>query len=244
MSRNEEKIFILHEAKQELRPGEVLPSEKTLFQAKKIFLFCEGKTEFQYFSEYKQDLSNSRLEIIPRYPDQSMKEGPDVEQLAIQVIGSRKVVQTHHEGMKRSIEVEDIDDFCILFDYDKNFHMARDGTTKYQKARILTGNTKVEYFLSNYCFEVWVLCHFKKPDRRMKTRGLEREILKGSGWSKYKKGQKEIYSKIRDRLPTAKENASKLITEKKEKKIPYYSDDSNPFTEISMLIEKIEHEAI
>lgn len=244
MPRNEEELFTLKEAEPETEPGEVLPSEKTLFQAKKLFLFCEGKTEFHYFLEYKEDIKNSRIEIIPRYPDQSKREGPDVEQLANQVIGSRKEVKTHHEGMKRSIEVEDIDEFSILFDYDKNLHMAKDGTTKYQKARILTDDMEVEYFLSNYCFEVWILCHFKKPDRRMKTTGLEKEILKKSGWSEYKKGQKNIYFYLKDRLNVAKANALDLMKEKKMNKIPLYSDSSNPFTEIPLLIEKIEQEAI
>lgn len=244
MPRNEEELFTLKEAKPETVPGEVLPSEKTLFQAKKIFLFCEGKTEFHYFLEYRNDINNRRLEIIARYPDQSKREGPDLEQLAKQVMGSLKKVEISHGGMKRSIEVEEIDEFCIVFDFDTNFDEENDCSTKYSRARYLTKNEEVEYYLSNYSFEVWILCHFKKPDRRMKTSGLKKEILEQSGWTQYKKGQKGIYSRVRDRLSIAKENAFKLINEKEVKQIPFYSDGSNPFSEIPFLIDKIEQESI
>jgi len=244
MPRNEDKLFTVGDEKPTREPGEVLPSVKTLFHAKKIFLFCEGKTEFQYFSEYKEDVNNSRLEIIPRYPDHGEREGNDVEQLAKQLMGSQRKVRISHSGFKRTIDVEDIDEFFILFDFDKNFKIAGDGLTKYQKARILTEGVGVEFFLSNYCFEVWILCHFIKPSKRMKKRSLNREIMKCSDWSKYRKGQEGIYLDLRKKLEIAKENALELINEKKNMGISLYSDDSNPFTEIPLLLEKIEKEII
>ena len=244
MPRIEEKIFSIGEEKPERELGEVLPSEETLFEAKKIFLFCEGKTEYYYFLDYKKDIRSSRVEIIPRYPDQEKREGPDVKKLTEQVHNSFEEFVVTDSGFKRSIEVFEIDEFCVIFDFDRNFDVINGGKTNYDRALEMKRSKRIEFFLSNYSFEVWILCHFKKPDRRMKTTGLKKEILRCSGWSRYQKGQKDVYRELKERIEVAKKNAAKLFEEKENKGIPIYSDDSNPVTQIGKLIEKIEDQII
>ena len=242
MPRDESIVIELGPERPEIIDEEILPSVSTIFDAKNIFLFCEGKTEFNYFTGLKDDVKNSRIKIIPRFPDQERREGPDVlkltEQVAESIDNNKVTVEIY--GSKKSFDIEDLDEIKILFDCDKNFKMDAHGDTKYSKARDIRLPRNVEYFISNYSIEVWILCHFMKPLRRMKGAGLKRNIRLQTGWPRYKKNDPEIYIKVKDRIDDAKRNSLLLIDEKRQQGIVLHSEGSNPVTEIGLLIDSIE----
>jgi len=242
MPRDESIKIALGPKKPERINDEILPSVDTLFDAKNIFLFCEGKTEYNYFTGFKDDVKNSRLKIVPRFPNQENREGNDVLKLTEQVVASFNdgKVTVDIDGTKKSFDIEDLDEIKILFDCDTNFDLDRKDDTKYSRARDIRLPRNVDYYISNYSIEVWILCHFMKPLRRMKLTGLKRNIRQQTGWPRYKKNDPEIYNKVKDRIDDAKRNAQLLIDEKRQQGIALHSEGSNPVTEIGLLIEIIE----
>lgn len=246
MPRDESVVIELGPERPEIVDEEVLPSESTLFDAKNVFLFCEGKTEYNYFTGFKDDLKNSRIKIIPRFPDQERREGPDVLKLTEQVEESirNNKVTVEIDGLKRSFDIEDLDEIKILFDCDTNFELDVNNESKYSKARAKRFPRNVDYYISNYSIEVWILCHFMKPLRRMKLRGLKKNIRQQTGCPRYKKNDPEIYNKVKDRIDNAKRNSQLLIDDKRHQGIALHSEGSNPVTEIGLLIESIEAMAI
>lgn len=244
MTRDEKIIFPVGPERPELIKGEVLPSESVLFLAKKIFIFCEGKTEYHYFRGFKRNNSSSRLEIIPRYPNPDRGEGPDVKKLAEQVMEAIDggIVIVTHEGNNSSFNVEDMDEFHILFDCDQNFKKDRSHRSKFQKAKDMTNRYNINFYLSNYCFEVWILLHFIDmiKSQRMRYRGLRSKIIANSGWNDYQKADPNIYVNTINKINSAKSNASLLLKKRKSDKIEIYSEESNPVTQLGDLIEYLE----
>lgn len=123
MPRDESIKIALGPGRPEIIDDEIRPSVSTLFDAKNVFLFCEGKTEYNYFTGFKDDVKNSRIKIIPRFPDQERREGPDVLKLTEQVAESidNGKVTVEIDGTKKSFDINGLDEIKILFDCDTNF---------------------------------------------------------------------------------------------------------------------------
>ena len=218
----------------------MLPSEGTLFDAKKIFLFCEGRTEYNYFTGLTTELRSSRIEVVPRYPDQEQGEGTDIKKLVEQVLGAIRTgtVRVDREGHTRERSVQDIDEFKVLFDRDTNFRpVKRTGRSKYDDAVDMIRGNRIDLFLSNYSFEVWILCHFTVPDRVVKSTALQYEIRNVAHWDAYRKNDREIFRKLMDRLDDALVNAAKLLERKRGIKI--HSEESDPVTEVGHLVDHL-----
>ncbi|MCK5039856.1 MAG: RloB domain-containing protein [Candidatus Aenigmarchaeota archaeon] len=242
MARDESEVIHIGSEKPKKEVGGVLDSEKTLFHGIKMFLFCEGKTEYNYFKGFEINQGNSRLEIIPRFP---INNECGIEKLVEQVLSSKaegKVIVKSDES-KIIHEVKDGDEFNIIFDCEKNFNMNKNGKSKMDEAKELLGDDNT-LFLSNHNFEVWILCHFKKPNRSCKSTNLIKQILKESKWEKYKKNDKELFDKLKDKLDLAIHNANELIEERKNAGIKIHSIKSNPVTEIGILIKNINSQLI
>ena len=134
-------------------------------------------------------------------------------------------------------DITNDDKIKIIFDCDKNFdEYGADGMSHADFARTSAIENNFDIIFSNYSIEVWILCHFKKPTHDCKGINLIRQIKLESGWSNYKKNDPEIFEKIRDKLDYAIDNADKLIS---EKTVPTFSKDSNPVTEMGLLIKEI-----
>jgi hypothetical protein len=240
MSRDISEVFSIEDGMPEPEPGEVLESVDTLFDAKLLFIFCEGKSEFYYFSGFRDEINSSRIKIIPRIPDQSQKEGSDILSLtnqAINSISTKKVIVEN--STSEEFDVDENDEFKILFDCDENFKIKNDRKSKYQESIEMMDDYNIELFLSNYCFEVWVLCHFKKPERSGKLTSLKNQIKAETGWTRYKKSDKDIFNKIGENINIAVKNSLELIQERINAGIDLHSEASNPVTEIGCLVEQI-----
>ncbi len=217
-----------------------LEAESEIFDAKLIFLFCEGKGEFNYFNGYQLGIKSSRIKVVPRYPDQERREGSDIKKISQQVCKAieNSEVEVKHDGSRKKYQVDDIDEFKVIFDRDTNFRInKRTERSKYEEAKELIDDRKVELFLSNYSFEVWILCHFIKPSRSIKSTRLKKEIEKVWDLGPYSKSDNMIFDKIKDNLDTAISNAERLLEEKRSDGVIIHSEESNPVTEIGMLIE-------
>ncbi len=112
----------------------------------------------------------------------------------------------------------------------------RTNRSKYDEANELIDDRKVDLFLSNYSFEVWILCHFIRPNRSIKSTRLKKEIENVWDLGSYSKNDNMIYEKIKDNLDTAISNAERLLEEKRSGGIIIHSEESNPVTEIGRLI--------
>ena len=246
MVRNESKVIQIGIEKPKKEIGGVLESERMLFYGIKIFLFCEGKTEYNYFRGFEINRRNSRLKIIPRFPNQKEKEGNDIQKLVQQVLSSKAKGEVIVKSDESELihEVTDDDQFNIVFDCDGNFDINSMGKSKIDEAKKLICAGSIPLFLSNHNFEVWILCHFKKPDTPCKSTKLKKQILIESGWKSYDKNDKEIFNKLKDKLDLAINHANELIKERENSKIKIHSKKSNPVTEIGILIKNIDSQLI
>lgn len=257
MGRNSSIIFpnqILSNEEENL--GEELEVENLLFIAKNIFVFCEGKTEFNYFTGFDSSHNNSRLKIIPRYPRHSTGagnsgEGCNFDQLCTQVKNSvdNKIVEIHDINRNYSHTVYENDEFNIIFDCDKNFDSINN-PSKYNIGQNIISSLNVKIYLSNYSFEIWILCHFEIPPNNLMSNTNLRigEILPDrinqQHIPNYEKNDRLIFNKLKQHTETAINNSKILLSQNKTRNTLIHSKQSEPVTEIGLFLEKLKKELI
>ena len=122
---------------------------ESLIPKRKYFIACEGKrTEYKYFKgmmEARNELLiNPLVEIIP------INHTPDTNPNPLQII-SQAETAIENEGSFRSE-----DQICIIVDRDKNSFTSR----QYNKAMNLCKSKVYRLFVTNPCFELWLLLHY------------------------------------------------------------------------------------
>ncbi len=238
MNRDEKILFNIKPPKKEKIPGQLLSVEKQFISIKKYFIFMEGKTEFNYLTGLKRDFlgNNKKIELKLIEPESSSNNARTLLIKAEQYIkNKRKSVDLENDFNLPNITYDD--EIIIIFDCDKNFDdKGKDNLTHAEYAKVIADKNKFRIIFSNYNIEVWILCHFKKPDKSCKSTGLIKQIKKQSGWERYRKNDKHIFDKLKDKLDFAIQNSKELL---QEKNVPVFSKESNPVTEMGILIEEI-----
>ena len=200
----------------------------------------EGWTEFNYLTGWKTNnlKNNKKVELKFIQPRDSSNNARLLLEKAEECIKNKKSkINTNLDDDFNLKDITNDDKIKIIFDCDKNFdEYGADGMSHADFARTSAIENNFDIIFSNYSIEVWILCHFKKPTKNCKGTNLIRQIKSELGGANYNKNDPEIFVKIGDKLNNAIENADKLISEKTEST---FSKDSNPVTEMGLLIKEI-----
>lgn len=197
-------------------------------QGPRFLIVCEGqKTEPYYFYEFCQinKLPISRVRIAPGDKGSS----PDC------------VVAYAEELFNDDVALgADCYDqvFCVI---DRDKHTTYDAALK--RIQELNGEKKPFVSISSVpCFEYWLLLHFTYSRQPFHAAGKKsicdcviRELRKQNGFSDYSKGQKGIYSLLRDETSTAIKHAKQAEKESKQ------TGTDNPSTRVHHLIAKLQN---
>lgn len=182
----------------------------------KILIICEGeKTEVNYFKEIRIDkrISDKLVQI----KNCSLGTNP------------KKVLECaiKESGYKRG-KFENFDEVWIVIDRDEH----HDFVETVLDAKIK--NINVAH--SNPCFELWLLLHFENQTAHIERQNV---ISKLSKHMSYAKNMNSTYAITKTKLPTASENATKLLLKHKMDCKKLDTLECNPSTTVHELVEKI-----
>lgn len=137
------------------------------------------------------------------------------------------------------------DIYWVVFD--------RESTSKYtdqlhQTARQLANANQINIAISNVCFEYWFLLHFRYTNAAYTSCNdlLRNSQLKADlqtvGISDYDKGFALIFEKIKDKIPDAKRNSTRLLNTVIQSAPPGIINPHqlNPYIDIQKLFEAME----
>lgn len=197
-----------------------------------MHIYCEGeKTEPNYINKY----------IAGKFTDRRRK--------VVQVEATKKntPIQLVEVALqhKNSHDCPNHDEFWVVYD--------REAPAKYldelhKKALDLAVKNNINVALSNVCFELWLLLHFKgntapyaSYNDLMASSDFRSELLK-AGISDYEKGNTAIFDVVLSRLNTAKTraiamNQHTLSSAANGKNKPY---QLNPYTDVYLLFDAID----
>lgn len=180
----------------------------------RILIFCEGgKTEPLYFEELiKECAFPGKLADV-----RVVKEGKT---------SGVELVNVAKKERKKEPPVTNLDQIWIVID--------KDGYTKHRETFLLAAKANINIAFSSAAFEFWILLHL-----RFTTKGFVKseEIISEIERSfPYTKNDRSIYTRTRDNLKTAIENAQKVRkhhTDINPHKTPY---QLTPYTDVDELV--------
>ncbi|MBT4936327.1 RloB domain-containing protein [Candidatus Peregrinibacteria bacterium] len=199
-------------------------SKKTKRVIKKtILLICEGeKTEDSYFRAFKQDRRKQNVQVVSGYSDPA------------QLVEDAKTMIMQNEGQYDKI-------YCI-FDRDEHAHFGKAITEIRKFNKSSEYKVQLINIVSNPCFEIWFLLHFKyttksftsSPGGKKVWKKIIEEIPDKQFRKDYRKNDSDIYKKLKDNLKKGVENARNL--EKYHKK---NADQQNPYTAVHQVVTQV-----
>lgn len=112
-----------------------------------------------------------------------------------------------------------------------------------KKARLINQlNSRREhavFIVSNPCFEVWFLMHFRYSTRQFASSSEVIKELKGKGCIPNYQKNMDVYSLIKDKLKTARDNAKRLESSYLNDGVHWPSSHYNPRTDVLTVVNKI-----
>lgn len=184
-----------------------------------ILIAAEGKnkTEKNYFQEFNRSLNGCNIVF-------SNGNNTDPVKIVNDAVNTAKT---------KGVEVQNGDLVYAVFDTDFNKE------SQIKEARKLADKNGVELILSNPCFEVWLLLHF-----RYSTRGYQsnHEVLNelNNLWPAYHKSINS-FRYLHDRCELAADNARRLKRFSFETKGTEAVEKCNPSTDVYRLVSQIIH---
>lgn len=196
-------------------------------------IYCEGeKTEPNYIEKYLVYKTNGerRRKVI--------RVEPTKKNTPVQIVEAA----INH---KNSPNCPDDDIFWVVYD--------REATSKYpdqlhKNALDKAKANNINVALSNICFELWILLHFKQNtapyasyDNLMAISDLKRELSK-VGVDNYEKGNADIFRVISAEMGNARNRAKEMneltkASAARHIKQPY---QLNPYTDVHLLLDAID----
>lgn len=215
-----------------------------------IVVVCEGKdTEVNYFDYF--DSRYARVDV--KVADKSSRGKDKGKATDCESLVERAV---YFKQNKYYINEEDGDRVWCIFDVDINYNNdngIQSKITEIEKAKKIAKNNKIRLGISNPCFELWYLIHFKYTTAYLKDYNAVKSKLESETPIKAYEKNKDIYNLLKDKMNEAIKNGNKLRNHHKEdgKKLVNAESDaanlnvrdiveSNPYTNIIDLIEYIE----
>lgn len=184
---------------------------------KALWIFCEGKTEKLYFDKLKFEQRINRLRIISFQSGHKNADG---------------IVKEAIDFMKKR-DFQEGDLITCLFDRDANLD------EQLKRAKTIGEAKGILLSFSNPCFEYWILCHYGYFPSKYEQKEL---ISKISDFiTGYKKNDPDLYSKTKDKLQNAINNAEKIKNKHAKETTDIISRHSNPSTLVFELIKIIDN---
>jgi RloB-like protein len=198
-------------------------------------IYCEGaKTEPNYIQGYLDKFfnANRRLKLV-KIADTN-KNTPN--QLVDEAVNAKQ--QSNKDGLA--------DSYWVVYDresehkYPEKLHDAA-----YKKAQ----KNDISVALSNVCFEVWLLLHFRESAASyscfddLRNQSFLREECRKRGITDYDKGEKGIFNIFSDLEIQQARNRAQTMNEQilqcadSSKTFPY---QLNPYTDVYSLLDKID----
>ncbi len=176
-----------------------------------FLIVCEGqKTERIYFNKYRQRNSGLKIET----PGSSVTDPNSL------------VDFTRSQIKKYNIDFNSGDQAWCVFDADQN------SEENIERAKKLAIAENIKLCLSNPCFELWYILHFRYFDQRISTSELQDEIK--SHIPNYDK-VKDYFDTLLSKRNSAIKNANKLNCKHSE----LISISSNPSTQVVELVKEM-----
>jgi hypothetical protein len=187
---------------------------------KRLFIVCEGKkTEPNYFKQLIAQYNFRGKPVYVRVID-TIKNTP------------KELV----DEAKKLIEIDEDEAWAV---FDKN------GYTKHHEVfgKAKAGKKKINIAFSSISFEFWLLLHFEYTTRPFYRAEELITYLKQKGYfSEYNKADKDIFSPVRDKVPTAIKNAKKVRTFQIDaNNFDTKAYQMNPYTNVDELLEAIDN---
>ncbi len=184
---------------------------------RKVIIVCEGaKTEKKYFNGLKT--WNSGVDIVPVHG---------------KCTDPKSIVKFAEDRMKRkwSFDLKEGDGVWCVFDVDENTDQILKDTHERAKTK------KIEIALSNPCFELWFLLHYKRVLSQISREDASTELKTFiEGYEK----NKSINHLLKGNLSTAIDNARGLNRKHEGDNISLICRESNPSTQVFKLVEFIQ----
>ncbi len=189
----------------------------------RVLIQCEGDTEPNYLREFRRD-----PRVVSHF-NVTVKEGHGGD--------ANAVISAAIAERERQRRPEDRYDhiWCVL-DVEGDTRAAV-LTEAIAEAR----RQKFGVFLSNPCFEVWLLAHFEATSRSFSNCKATERYLKQTHWgtvsrTEYDKADPHLFRKLAERLPAALANAQ-LVLENNHRGGECQACNSS--TEVYKLIQKL-----
>ena len=192
---------------------------------KTIFIACEGKnTEPIYFERIKEQIEEENIFALTIYPDR------DNDNHKSDPIGLIREAQNR---------INDFDEVWVV--YDRNGYTKHDEAISLAQKKICGKVVNIAF--SSISFEHWILLHFEKNaqlfDKSQEI--IDQKFIANKIYlpSYSKRGDIDIYPKIKDLTHSAIENAAWLRYIKKLDINTKQVFDINPFTDVDALIKRL-----
>ena len=182
-----------------------------------VIIVCEGKkTEVIYFNGFKMRNSGVHIDAI---------HGKCTD--------PKNMVDFAEQRMndKWSIDFEEGDGVWCVFDVDENTNHALRNTFEHAKTK------NIQIALSNPCFELWFLLHYKLILSQILRYEALVELKK---YIKDYKKNMDVYPILKDKQTDAILNARKLNKIHEKQNIDLFIRESNPSTQVFELVEFIQ----
>ncbi|MBI3027677.1 RloB domain-containing protein [Candidatus Woesearchaeota archaeon] len=183
---------------------------------KALWIFCEGKTEKLYFDKLKFEERISRLRI--KSFQSGYRNADDIVKEAADFISK--------------VDFQKGDLIACVFDRDAN------SNEQLARAKATGENKDILISFSNPCFEYWILCHYGYFAGQYEQRDIIAEIT--SRITNYKKNDPDLYSKTKNKIQDAINNADKIKNKHTKEKTIILSRESNPLTLVFELVNIID----
>jgi hypothetical protein len=180
------------------------------------WVFCEGKTEYNYFLQFRAIERIRGLQIEPIICEDK------------NIVGLIEYTRDYIKHHKRDFLKGDL--IFYVFDRDRNTN------EDFKKAKDNVEHPDIQLILSNPCFEFWIISHYELIYDPVYTELLKKKLLKHLG--SYKKNDRDIYKNTREYIETAIDNSKKIYQRQINKK-GILCEESNPSTMMFQLIETL-----
>lgn len=200
-------------------------------QVKKVILIVtEGsRTEPKYFDHFRTRNTNIDIRVVP-----SRSNGGETDYMSL----VRKAIE-HQKKDQLSASIGD--SVWVVADGDVNFNNPDPVNTRskqLEKVRKTAERSDVHMVISNPCFELWYLLHFRYTTKYLKDyEAAKKELV--TYFPEYEKTD-DVYAQLLPHLEQAIQNARQLELYHIENgdMLPF-SIGTNPYTEVYRLIEEL-----
>ncbi len=181
----------------------------------RILIMCEGETERNYFQAIKEDPDYKKT-LSAVNPQIAVAKNSAPEWVVKEAI--TKAEQAFKEG-------NEYDKVWVVFDHDNSANRQ----AAYEAAK----KELYEIAFSSIAFEKWYLIHFVRSTRSFSNADELIKVLK-KYYKDYEKAKQNDFTKLKDKLDTARSNAIWLRAQVFEN--DSHLTDCNPWTDVDVLV--------